>query len=77
MSEVAAGEGGLEDWQEDASYHGSSQCAPTLVAEDPAKHTTTVAERAAFGDNGSRHWIITTNTNAEQEAETEKPPPGH
>ena len=47
---------------------------PTLVAENPTKHTTTVTNSRAFSHDRSRHRIVSTNTNTEKEAETEKPP---
>jgi len=45
-----------------------------LVGKDPCQHAATVLERRALSDNGSRHGVVTTNTNTHEDTETEKVP---
>lgn len=50
-------------------------CAyPTLVGKYPTQHSATVGDSRTLSDDGSRHWVVTANTDSKKDSETKEPP---
>ena len=45
-----------------------------MVGEDPAQHTSPIAEGGAFGNDGGGHGVISTNSNAHEHSHAKEIP---
>lgn len=63
----------LECRESDNGDNGTDKGAPTLIGEDEAQHRSTTVNVGTIGDDGGRHGIISTYTDAEDDTTDEDP----
>ncbi len=56
-----------------SSFH-RLETYPALIREDPAQHTSAIAERGAFCNNGGGHGVVSTNPDAHEHSHAEEVP---